>query len=108
MKPEDLARQQIDEMLIAAGWIVQDRQKLNLGAGLGVAIREFSLRTGAFESIIHTLARILSSARNSTCQFGKRLDQERICSMASNWDAPDEKSSRRIRVKIWIVSGWNL
>jgi len=47
MKPEDLARQEIDEMLIAAGWIVQDRQKLNLGAGLGVAIREFSLRTGA-------------------------------------------------------------
>ena len=47
MKPEEVARQQIDEMLMAAGWIVQDRQQLNLGAGLGVAIREFSLRTGA-------------------------------------------------------------
>ncbi len=47
MKPEEIARQQIDEMLTAAGWIVQDRQALNLGAGLGVAIREFSLSTGA-------------------------------------------------------------
>jgi type I restriction enzyme R subunit len=47
MKPEEVARQQIDETLTSAGWIVQDRQKLNLGAGLGVAIREFSLRTGA-------------------------------------------------------------
>ncbi len=47
MKPEEVARQQIDEMLTEAGWIVQDRQELNLGAGLGVAIREFSLRTGA-------------------------------------------------------------
>jgi type I restriction enzyme, R subunit len=47
MKPEEIARQQIDEMLTEAGWIVQDRQKLNLGAGLGIAIREFSLRTGA-------------------------------------------------------------
>lgn len=47
MRPEEVARQQIDEMLTEAGWIVQDRQELNLGAGLGVAIREFSLRTGA-------------------------------------------------------------
>lgn len=47
MKPEEVARQQIDEMLTGAGWIVQDRQQLNLGAGPGIAIREFSLRTGA-------------------------------------------------------------
>ncbi|BCL81706.1 type III restriction endonuclease subunit R [Ktedonobacteria bacterium brp13] len=46
MKPEERARQQIDQQLIEAGWIVQDRQELNLGAGLGVAIREFSLRSG--------------------------------------------------------------
>ena len=46
MKPEEHARQQIDTMLTAAGWIVQDRQWLNLSAGLGIAIREFSLRTG--------------------------------------------------------------
>lgn len=47
MKPEEVARQQIDEMLVAAGWVVQDRQEINLSAGLGIAIREFSLRTGA-------------------------------------------------------------
>lgn len=35
MKPEELARKQIDEMLTEAGWIVQNRQELNLGAGLG-------------------------------------------------------------------------
>jgi type I restriction enzyme R subunit len=47
MKPEEVARQQIDEMLTAAGWIVQDRRAINLSAGPGIAIREFSLRTGA-------------------------------------------------------------
>ncbi len=46
MKPEELARQQIDEMLAASGWVVQDRNKLNQSAGEGIAIREFSLKTG--------------------------------------------------------------
>ncbi|HLG63237.1 MAG TPA: DEAD/DEAH box helicase family protein [Ktedonosporobacter sp.] len=52
MKPEELARQQIDEMLSMAGWVVQDRQALNLGAGPGVAIREFSLRTGTADYLL--------------------------------------------------------
>ena len=52
MKPEERARQQIDQMLTEAGWVVQDRQKLNLGAGLGIAIREFSLRTGAADYLL--------------------------------------------------------
>lgn len=52
MKPEERARLQIDEMLTIAGWVVQDRQKLNLGAGSGVAIREFSLNTGAADYLL--------------------------------------------------------
>ena len=52
MRPEEIARQQVDEMLTVSGWIVQDRQKLNLGVGLGLAIREFSLRTGAADYLL--------------------------------------------------------
>ncbi len=52
MRPEEIARQQIDEMLTASGWSVQDRQKLNLGVGLGVAIREFSVRTGTVDYLL--------------------------------------------------------
>ncbi len=33
-------------MLEGAGWVVQDRDSLSLGAGLGVAVREFPLTTG--------------------------------------------------------------
>lgn len=36
----------IDRQLEAAGWIVQDRSRLNLHAGPGVAVREFPLRSG--------------------------------------------------------------
>ena len=46
MKPEDSARKNIDRQLEAAGWCVQDRKNLNFGADLGVAIREFSLKSG--------------------------------------------------------------
>jgi len=46
VKPEEEARKKIDQQLEAAGWAVQDRQRLNLGASLGVAVREFPLKTG--------------------------------------------------------------
>jgi type I restriction enzyme R subunit len=43
MTPEDKARVQIDAQLGAVGWDVQDLDKLNLGARVGVAVREFPL-----------------------------------------------------------------
>ena len=46
MKPEDSARKNIDRQLEAAGWRIQDRENLNLGASQGVAIREFPLESG--------------------------------------------------------------
>src|SRR3972149_9590184 len=46
MKPEEKARQKIDQQLAAAGWVVQDLKELNLGASLGIAVREFPLKTG--------------------------------------------------------------
>jgi type I restriction enzyme R subunit len=39
-------RTQIDASLAAAGWIVQPRDQMDLGAGLGVAVREFSTASG--------------------------------------------------------------
>ena len=46
MTPEAKARESIDRKLTQAGWLVQDRQTLNLGAGLGVAVREYPTDTG--------------------------------------------------------------
>jgi type I site-specific restriction endonuclease len=46
--PEQEARIEIDRQLEAAGWQVQDYQRMNLHAQRGVAVREFPLRpTGA-------------------------------------------------------------
>jgi type I restriction enzyme R subunit len=46
MTPEAKARQQIDAMLVAAGWTIQDYKALNLSAGPGIALREVPLKTG--------------------------------------------------------------
>lgn len=46
MMPEEKARQEIDQLLRAAGWQVQDYNDLNLGASIGVAVREFPLLSG--------------------------------------------------------------
>jgi type I site-specific restriction endonuclease len=46
MKPEQKARHQIDVLLDAAGWTVQDLDQLNLGETKGIAVREFPLKSG--------------------------------------------------------------
>lgn len=46
LTPEQHARQLIDAQLTQAGWLVQDYKHLNLGAGLGVAVREYPTASG--------------------------------------------------------------
>ncbi len=52
MTPEHLSRIQIDKLLTSCGWIVQDRTKLNLGAGAGVAVREWPLESGPVDYLL--------------------------------------------------------
>jgi type I restriction enzyme R subunit len=44
--PEDRARTLIDNRLAETGWTVQSRAQMNLGASLGVAVREFATGAG--------------------------------------------------------------
>ena len=52
MTPEEEARKKIDELLEAAGWAIQDYRDLNLGASLGVAIREYPLTSGTADYLL--------------------------------------------------------
>jgi type I restriction enzyme, R subunit len=45
-RPEDRARANIDSLLTAAGWLIQNRDSINIEAGRGIAIREFQLAPG--------------------------------------------------------------
>src|SRR5471032_1059466 len=44
--PEQKARQEIDAKLVASGWLVQNRDDLDLSAGRGIAVREFPMKSG--------------------------------------------------------------
>jgi type I restriction enzyme R subunit len=44
--PEDKARYLIDKRLVACGWLIQSKEDAILGAGLGVAVREFQTASG--------------------------------------------------------------
>ena len=49
MTPEQKARVVIDKKLEQSGWTIQNVAQLNLGAALGVAVREFPTSTGAVD-----------------------------------------------------------
>ncbi|MGW8729148.1 DEAD/DEAH box helicase family protein [Streptomyces sp. NPDC055808] len=53
------AREEIDKLLRAAGWVVQDRSEVNPTAGLGVAVREFTLATGRADYVLYVGGRIV-------------------------------------------------
>lgn len=44
--PEAKAREKIDALLAQAGWVVQEREDMNLTAGDGIAVCEFQLEKG--------------------------------------------------------------
>lgn len=52
MTPEQEARTQIDKLLQLSGWVVQDYAALNLGVGLGVAVREFPVKGGTADYLL--------------------------------------------------------
>ncbi|WP_030458867.1 DEAD/DEAH box helicase family protein [Kitasatospora sp. NRRL B-11411] len=47
------AREVIDQMLVEAGWLIQDREDLNPRADRGVAVREFTLATGRADYVLY-------------------------------------------------------
>lgn len=53
MKPEEKARQDIDRQLRECGWIVQNHKTMNISAGLGIAVREFPLKTGDADYMLY-------------------------------------------------------
>ncbi|MBI2927887.1 MAG: DEAD/DEAH box helicase family protein [Verrucomicrobia bacterium] len=50
--PEQRARQKIDAMLVAAGWVVQDYRSFNPTAARGVALREVPLKSGRCDYLL--------------------------------------------------------
>ncbi len=52
LTPEQLAREKIDRLVEAAGWVLQDRPEFNRHAAVGVAVREFMLPSGPCDYLL--------------------------------------------------------
>jgi type I restriction enzyme R subunit len=50
--PEQKARDNIDKQLLQAGWVIQNKNQLNLHDGIGQAIREYQTDTGPADYIL--------------------------------------------------------
>jgi type I restriction enzyme R subunit len=86
--PEQLARRDIDKMLTAAGWAIQNRKDLNLGAGPGVAVREFQTGAGPADYALflgNQLVGVIEAKR-----VGKTLSEVEAQSRAYAEQAPEK------------------
>ena len=93
--PEQKARQLIDAQLAASGWIVQDRDEMNVGAGLGVAVREYPLSVGPCDYLLFVDRRACGVVEAKP--EGKTLSgvaeqasgyQQRLPGYLANWGDP--------------------
>ena len=50
--PEQLARDKIDVQLIACSWVIQNKNQINLNAGLGIAVREYQTDIGPADYVL--------------------------------------------------------
>lgn len=53
LTPEQIARARIDSKLEQAGWAIQNYREINLGASLGVAVREHPTDTGPADYLLY-------------------------------------------------------
>jgi len=71
--PEQKARDQIDAALIQAGWLIQDKNKLNLSAGTGIAVREYQTDIGPADYALFVNKRAVGIIEAKRAEEGVRL-----------------------------------
>jgi type I restriction enzyme R subunit len=52
LNPEQKAREQIDAELIKCGWIIQDKSRINLSEGIGIAVCEYQTDVGPADYVL--------------------------------------------------------
>jgi len=73
--PEQIARDKIDQMLVEAGWLVQSKDKVNLSAGIGVALRETNTESGSADYILFVNSKAVGVIEAKAEDLGYKLLQ---------------------------------
>ena len=74
MTPEEKARVEIDRQLNACGWVVQERNAINLSAARGVAVCELTFKTGEPDYTLFVDGKALGTVEAKPEGFRKRAD----------------------------------
>lgn len=71
--PEQKARDEIDSMLVSAGWVVQSKKKVDLSAGKGVAVREYQTDIGPADYVLFVNGKPFGVIEAKRVEEGERL-----------------------------------
>ncbi len=78
--PEQLAREEIDRLLMLAGWVLQDKDQFDRNASEGVAVREFSLSNGECDYLLFVggkAAGVIEAKRAGSTLSGVEIQSEK-------------------------------
>nr|BFF38443.1 hypothetical protein BACY1_02480 [Tenacibaculum mesophilum] len=73
--PEQIARDKIDQMLVDTGWLVQSKDKINLSASIGVALRETNTESGSADYILFVNSKAVGVIEAKAEDLGYKLLQ---------------------------------
>jgi len=71
--PEQIARDNIDRQLSECGWIIQNKKKISLTAGLGVAVREYQTDIGPADYVLFVAGKPVGVIEAKKEEEGVRL-----------------------------------
>ena len=71
--PEQIARDEIDRQLLASGWLIQEKSRINLSAGVGIAIKEYLTDAGPADYILFVDKKPLGVIEAKRADEGVRL-----------------------------------
>jgi type I restriction enzyme, R subunit len=71
--PEQKARDNIDRMLVASGWVVQDKKSIDFNAGLGIAVREYDTDVGPADYVLFVDRQAVGVVEAKPESWGVRL-----------------------------------
>ena len=76
--PEQEARDNIDKMLSQAGWFVQDKNKINFAAGVGIAVREYQTDVGPADYVLFVDKVAVGVIEAKPESYGHKLTQVEV------------------------------
>ena len=71
--PEQIARDQIDRILIEAGWVVQDKKAIDFNAGQGIAVREYQTDVGPADYVLFVDKKAVGVIEAKPSEWGHKI-----------------------------------